>query len=448
MSVTVFDGPLLQRASTIVPKPVIELSITNLSISQQLPFGYTSIMLGREDYPAVLSIPFAGVMQSYQNRSPIKLDFNGCEGTCQTNIQAAGFAVNYSDSNQPVKFAPSIIDATMDGFSNTTIFSVDLKWLSPTWAMGEDMLTNSVPEQLELTVSYATQINPSSCSGNFVTKNCTLVEAVVSYPATLVNSTATLDLTRDPRVIALGNSYEYLPPEGQRGLNVTLGGFALAGTDLFGSEVSLLFSGGGADGILLDKLNTFASQYIIDPNYEGFCNFTFNDPTRDILTALHEIMFRTALKSSNIKTSVSIQNKEGNYTFFTQQPVSASRSSIQNVFQSHFGYLSGAIALITLGILSILPTYNGWRLLGREMTMSPIEIVKAFNAPMMETEPSYSNAPVQQLVKRLGSRQVRYGEVGIVQPGSEHEDGGEVLRTRLEMNMPEYVTTPMKGATF
>ena len=80
--------------------------------------------------------------------------------------------------------------------------------------------------------------------------------------------------------------------------------------------------------------------------------------------------------------------------------------------------------------------------------MSPIEIVKAFNASMMETEPSYSNAPVQQLVERVGSRRVRYGEVGIAQPGSEYGGSGEVPCTKLEMTVPEYVTTPRKGVAF
>ena len=233
-----------------------------------------------------------------------------------------------------------------------------MEWLSPKWAKGDTLTRtiDSIPEQLELTVGYP---NTSNCSGTFITKTCTLTEAVIDYPATLVNSTVTLDLTRDPRVITLGNPFADISLGYDPGANLTLGGFALAGADLFGSNTSLRLV--GAAGVFqIEGMNTFTSQYIVNASYVGNCQFTFNDPTRDILTALHEIMFRTALNSSNVEKSVIIQNKQGNYTFYAQQPVAASRTFLQNVFQSHFGYLSGAIALITLGILSVLPTYSGW----------------------------------------------------------------------------------------
>lgn len=70
----------------------------------------------------------------------------------------------------------------------------------------------------------------------------------------------------------MGNStpeiHGYLPGE-----DITLGGFALASTDLFSSNTSLRFV--GAVGLWeLAGFNTFVSRYIVDPQYrEVTANF-------------------------------------------------------------------------------------------------------------------------------------------------------------------------------
>ena len=444
VSVTVFDGPLLQRASTIVSEPVIIHSSTNVSIAQQLPVGYTSSILGRVYAPAVLSVPFARVMQKYQSRTPIILDFDGCEGTCPTNIRGAGFSVNCSipDITQSIDYNPRE-DANGTG-SNigdaNPIFIVDVEWMHNVDYSNSS--TNNMPEQIQVTVSYPTT---TACVGTLTTKTCILTEANVDYAISLVNSTATLDLTSSPKVIGLGNSSANIPVSYEAGAGLTLGGFALVGTDLFGSNASITFA--GAVGYEAEGFNIFTSQYVDNPSYLG-CQYTFSDPMKDILNALHEIMFRTALDSSSVADSVFIVNAQGNNTLYNQQPVSASRTFSQNVFRSHYKYLGGAIALIAVGILSVLPAFNGWWHLGRHMTLSPIETAKAFNAPILETEPSYSNASIRYLLKRLGKQRVQYGEVNIARSSGNEYGGGDGIGTRLEMAQPEFVTRPRKGRIF
>ena len=463
VSVAVADGPLLQRASTIVPKDITSSTIVHTSIAPQLPIGYTSTMLGRVGYPKVLTTPFAEVLQDYSHRTPITTDFGGCEGRCETVFQGAGFAVDcHPPTKTPINYNPPT--PLKNGswgptaFDNQPIFSVELSWSHGLHAVDENhhpSINSSVPEQLFLLIGYS---DTKECAGSFVTKDCTLTEAVVDYPVVLHNSTVSLNNpTVNLHVVSMGNSTPdvtggYLP-----GGNITLGGFALAGTDLFASNTSVRFV--GAAGMWeVNMLNTFASQYILTPKYSDNCQFDWRDPTDDILNALHEIMFRTALKAASEADSVFVQNAQGDRTFATKQSVHATQTRVQNVFLSHYGYLSAALAVMTLGVLSVVPTFQGWWKLGRPMTLSPLEMAKAFNAPLLNGQLSRSNADVDRLMRDVGDRPVRYGEtVGLVPAYYDGAQGSEMANIggtaaaagrRLEMAHPNTVLRPRKGARY
>ncbi|KAF2213387.1 hypothetical protein CERZMDRAFT_96230 [Cercospora zeae-maydis SCOH1-5] len=64
---------------------------------------------------------------------------------------------------------------------------------------------------------------------------------------------------------------------------------------------------------------------------------------------------------------------------------------------------------------------------GREISMSPIEMAKAFNAPLLADEDS--NASVQELVKSAGTKPVQYGRVSEepIEMGGEHGSSVQLL---------------------
>ena len=459
VSVAVVDGPLLQRASTIISKDITSSTMLRASIAPQLPIGYTSTMLGRVETPKVLNPPFANVLQNYSRRTPITTEFEGCVGDCEAVVQGAGFSVDCQPPMRtPIDYNPpaglhngSFPDSA---FALQPIFSVDLSWSHGLRAVDENhapSINSSVPEQLFLTIGYS---DTQNCAGSFAKKTCTLTEAVVDYRILLQNSTVSLNNPSvNLHVVSMGNSTPDVSGGYMPGQNITLGGFSLAGTDLFASNTSLRFV--GAAGLWeVDMFNTFASQYILTPSYLMNCQFDWRDPTDDILTALHEIMFRTALEAAGAADSVFIQNAQGDRTFATTNTVHAKQTIVQNVFLSHYGYLCGALAVMSLGILSVIPTFYGWWRLGRPMTLSPLETAKAFNAPLLDQKPSHSNADVDRLMKDIGSRPVRYGEVATSAPGyyngqhdteMTHTGGNSVAGRRLEMAHPDTVLRPRKG---
>jgi hypothetical protein len=70
----------------------------------------------------------------------------------------------------------------------------------------------------------------------------------------------------------------------------------------------------------------------------------------------------------------------------------------------------GALATMVFCILCVLPSYWGFWQLGRKVTLGPIEIASALGAPVLQ-QPHTRAGDVDILLKEVGGRQVRYGEV-------------------------------------
>ena len=83
--------------------------------------------------------------------------------------------------------------------------------------------------------------------------------------------------------------------------------------------------------------------------------------------------------------------------------------------------------------------------------MSPIEIAKAFNAPISRQVDS--NTEAEQLIQSLGELDVRYGLVSTRNGNDEPKHGflyaeTDVSGRRLEIALPPLVTRPEKGYGF
>ena len=71
--------------------------------------------------------------------------------------------------------------------------------------------------------------------------------------------------------------------------------------------------------------------------------------------------------------------------------------------------MAGALALVLGCVICILPTYWGFWQLGRPVTLSPIDVANAFRSPALENTHA-ANGDVEDLVKEIGSRSVKYGK--------------------------------------
>lgn len=250
-----------------------------------------------------------------------------------------------------------------------------------------------------------------------------------------------------------------------------LGAITLALNDLLRTQMSLKYS--NATGWSVTPASTslgswwlsysqgyFSSGVDQDVTYSGSgCAYLVEDPTQYIVSQLNEIMLRLSLRaawdlentaplSSDVLTSkwvvhsASIQNHTASQTIDTL------------IYKSNYGYMGGAIAsmskcsnlfsstslvnansnipthlfythktdhyrLAVVCTLMILPTFYGYWQLGRPVTLGPLEIAYAFQAPLLSsTSPAAGN--VDTLIHEVGARKVQYG---LVEAPAEEGDG-------------------------
>lgn len=270
--------------------------------------------------------------------------------------------------------------------------------------------------------------------------------ATLNYPISLINGTISL----------VGNSSNYtvnrIQPYGVQPDVIltqtwedfnpmpwsTLGGLMNAAQNIFVSDAQ-------QNGIDLRLNGSMTSQYDeYGPDGKDFyksqraCAMNWRDPTDGILNTLNEIIFRTALvakdypkysllnfSSDPLETSHyeawPITPPNGDKGIPVPQVIAMEQHSKINVSQSHYSFLAGALAVMILGVLIVIPTFNGFWQLGRSVSLNPLEIAKAFNPDVLDG--IGSNASSKHLDKIVGSRNVKYGEVllGLLKDGREQE---------------------------
>jgi hypothetical protein len=109
-----------------------------------------------------------------------------------------------------------------------------------------------------------------------------------------------------------------------------------------------------------------------------------------------------------------------------------------NVFKSDHKYLIANTVLTIFFMALVLPSFIGWWELGRKVSLDPVEIAKAFDAPMFQGPGS--NAPLHQLVRDYGQRRVQYGEVEGV--------GSGTMKRQLKLGNPHELTRPLAGTVY
>ena len=105
-------------------------------------------------------------------------------------------------------------------------------------------------------------------------------------------------------------------------------------------------------------------------------------------------------------------------------------------------FLGLAILISLLGWIATVPVFFGWWRLGRSVSMSPVEIAKAFGAPGLRALDS--NADAQALLAQCGKQEVQYGVTmpsATAHPFLDREKGGR----RLAMGRSDTVRFPDDG---
>ncbi|PMD37659.1 hypothetical protein L207DRAFT_493212 [Hyaloscypha variabilis F] len=432
VAVSPITGPLLQRASRVATIALRTNVVLSAALAPQLPPGYSGTLAELGDVPSFFSQAFSKVVNDFYDRADITMNNTGCDGTCMTKVVGAGFAVNCSSYEVEVNVTPVGSNYSAPQF----IYGIDVFGSNFSWPGAPSGVAD--PGTLSLNIQYKPD---AGCAGQLLVRNCTLSPATVQYSAIINGNQKTISLpansTFNDDVI---QGYYNITDDGDFDHNTTVGGLALALSSRFNSRAHVQFyAGAGAIDVVASGViaNQFLNLNVLGSG--GVCNYAFNDPTDTLLTSSRELIFRAAVNAAN---SSNLQSFPA--TQVLEVPV----------YQSHYLYLALGSGFTFLAIIFVLPTFFGYWHLGRRVSMSPIEIAKAFNAPLLRELDS--NAEASELCESLGEMGVRYG---IVSTGSMNDKSEgvkervynaemELSSLKLEIARSEYVAQPEKGMTF
>ncbi|KAI9643487.1 hypothetical protein NHQ30_008106 [Ciborinia camelliae] len=431
-SIVVIDGPLLQRASTVRSQVYSSTKALLLPISPG-PFVnggtglMTSLQEGSENLTGLYTPTLLSVLQDYNSRKDLFIKNSGCGGLCNTTVIAAGFDTYCTTGFVPGDL-PYNINATWDSgltsiptiqnasSTDPVVFSVNIK---------QSELQLAKPNGAQILSAHGINIttiykdSPGIHAG-FMSHTCLLYENIGKYTLLMLNDTITsLPLpTQNVTEKLIIRGSEIGGGEGLWGS--TIGGiwFALfsrfscrttARQSLYGYAYTYNSSLGGP----------IYSQYVSNNVSIATENMTFTDPMPDILNMARELSFRfvllsTAKNLTDTHPAYAALDTPGypkgyNGIIGLNQSVPVSQTSNENVYAIHRAYLFVAVAIILVTCAAIFPVFLGWWKLGRTFSQSPIEIAKAFNAPLLNY--ANSNSGAKALVNGYGHLNVKYSVV-------------------------------------
>ena len=450
-SFVIIDGPLLQRASTIVSGTQSTNITLNLPLPIELPTGFSGAW---KHHVKEEILEAAGVFLDYLHGDPMHLNSSGCSGQCQAQVYAPGVVMrNCSTKTWPIlprmlrdfnaSWGPwkSYTEQNGGVYARLPIYSTAL---AP--PRGETLHETTI-----LTVGLASWFNRS---GEYRETVCELVSAVVRY--NIIVEGDTIDL---PNLPGQGQFVSYA--------NITnspfnqpsaLGTYQLVTahsiTDALTDGLATLIYA-NASAILREAADLWM---IYSPDYQtyninvlkhtnlsnGLYDLNFVDPTPGIVFDFNRIMLRAAAKASSSRHHT--QNLvDADIPF--NQTVTALQTVQTNVFRSDLRWYAGAAVAELVTVLLILPLFFGWWRLGCHLTLSPFALALAFDAPILRGVNSAAGA--RGVVRELGGKRLKFGEVvsstrGVINDGLVNA----ATTGRLGIAESDNVIRPRRGMRF
>ena len=266
------------------------------------------------------------------------------------------------------------------------------------------------------------------CAGTIEVRNCTLKPATLAYHVVVSNETISLDEAytyRNDSVV----SYFGTPQSSRGGIDY-YGGLHLALQEMFSSSVGISFATFMRTATKGATALRYQRPLKINNSEWPDCGYQWLDPTDDLVAAIREITFRMAFEAGG--------------TDVESQVMQAERQAIEVVYRSDYVFLGLSLILIWSSAVAVVPLMLKWWRLGRQMSLSPIEIARAFGARELVSG-SGSNSSASELMKEVGSRELRYGEVDVASGGG--QDGVPTVMA-LAFAHPTVVREPRKGAAY
>ena len=448
---TIIDGVLFQRATStyIALGPQSHMNISTFPATALPTTGRLNVFANDTD---ILAYPFTWDIATWQASAYGKIystyGFTECEGVCSLRVSQPGYVASCSEAEE--EFVDIVAYAEQNAAPNTTQVSRD-------WTVsGVDFSLNFATKEknytwigLNATSYYSQSLDTTNstqrCPATVWKQQCELREAMISFPVYLEHTAVATKDKRKPTSsvnVYLGSmndttgTYSSLDD-----FDFTLGQFP--GFDfehyinLTGKPTSDGYStNAGIYRALSDQFTTrstvttrsndsywstssdgqFASILVDDEDYSitnnNTCPWTFDDPMYSIMLGLNALTFITADDILNRAAWINgdPNEDEDTYTNRSRVYVKAVQYKGEVHYQTNFWFMGGAMASTLVCVMLILPVYWGFWELGRKVSLNPIEIANAFQAPVLAAvHPGSGHA--DDVVRVAGSQHVQYTHV-------------------------------------
>ena len=412
------NSPLLQAATTTDKQYVLSSNVSILAnvSADPLPLGATGYRIWTPQATTneyVLTPWFRDIVNSYRGQNPIPLHFTGCSGSCTADFAAPGFDINCTETAGVVHYDYQGVAA------NTNVGLVPLY---------STILFNGTSDGgtgtffLNYTTGGDTYDNVTYCSAKQVTHTCVFRAAIVNYTLLMDNFTQTIrlplvtpDTYKTNRTIRLIDT-PIDRPNGANFYDSALGGIFQAVFYQYQSRVTFDASPQAGYGVVdLGGLpaGVYLTAYQRNP---GACNFAWSNFLPDVVRTFQEFSLRSAIVYYD-------PHKPPQLGYATQY-------SIESVYASHYLYLGLALGISLLAFVFLIPLFAGYWRLGRTVSFSPLEVAKAFQAPLLSGQAS--NATADRLLLGVKGTRVQYG-VGAEDFSSSNLRMGDPIDTRPPM---------------
>ena len=211
-----------------------------------------------------------------------------------------------------------------------------------------------------------------------------------------------------------------------------IGGFEYAANYLFTSKAIFVFVGARSS---IRMTGSLANEVVRGP-LTGW-DEEFLDPMDAMLDKMREIAFRTAVR---------VGRDQPNNVTDADQTTPFQGSKTRSIYVTDFRYMLAAGILSILSVLAISLPFYGWWQLGRTVSLSPLEIAKAFDAPILAHVGSNLDLSDSKSLGTVAGVRVQYGIKG----GEQMYNGGygEGLKRKLVVGYAGYVGRPNRGDVF
>ncbi|KAK4163600.1 hypothetical protein QBC43DRAFT_319389 [Cladorrhinum sp. PSN259] len=445
VTIVAINSPLLQRALSVRTQENIVVGVPAgrpVYAAPVLPLRFGGFVGDRNLRITNPTEAFSLLLAEYHSRSPMVLpgegNVVGPNKTYRTTIPAAGYRVNCTDDSDIrlpsfeevenetqgsgiAAYSSNFTDIFVSAVSYLEEYGVvaDTKMLATTihdplrdirsvwsWlAGGEDALAAGRVFWYDTLWKAKSGCINETHGAELRARRCDISPAVVKYPV----------------VVSSNNTITLLELEGGRSCDDVVPGSIETREQAINETKRAGWQYSTHGGLALFMANRFSANYtmrgdsfLLDSGYwesyvEGYypyellrtgkssCDRWFTDPGPAVFRAVREIGLRSALMAANSSDPSHKLELVGD----TTETIA--------IYLANFGFLYGAVGVTVLAALSVVPLFYGFWKLGRDVSLSPLETAKAFRP--VQLGGAASNSTVSELLKRVGSREIRYGVV-------------------------------------